>query len=144
HAFAADGLASVPAGSPPAQPIYAVRVGSRGKLDLGSGQTSSAGVAWSSTGGTYLPTPIVYRGHFYTLHNNGRLSCFDARTGERLYQGRVGDGAGFTASPVAADGRLYIATEDGDVYVVRAGPKLDILGKSSMGEVVMATPAISD
>src|SRR5262249_43706613 len=87
---AADGIAYVTAGYPPVQPIYAVRVGSRGKLDLASGQTSSAAVAWSSTGGTYLPTPILYRGHLYTLHNNGRLSCFDARTGTRLYQARLG------------------------------------------------------
>jgi outer membrane protein assembly factor BamB len=141
---AAEGIAYVTAGYPPVQPIYAVRVGSRGKLDLASGQTSSPAVAWSSTGGTYLPTPILYRGHLYTLHNNGRLSCFDARTGNRLYQGRLGEGAGFSASPVAADGRLYIASEEGDVYVVRAGPQLAVLGKSSVGEVVMASPAISD
>jgi outer membrane protein assembly factor BamB len=141
---AGDGIAYVTAGYPPVQPVYAVRVGSRGKLDLASGQTKSESVAWSATGGTYIPTPILYRGHLYTLHNNGRLSCFDAQGGARHYQNRLGEGGSFTASPIAADGRLYATSEEGDVYVVRAGPEFEILGRSALGEVVMATPAISD
>ena len=95
-------------------------------------------------GGTYIPTPLVYRGLLYTLHNNGRLLCYDAKTGEMIYGARVGTGGTFTASPVAADGRLFIATEEGDVFVVRAGPQYELLATNAMGEVVMATPAISD
>ena len=141
----ADGIVYVTAGYPPVQPVYAVRAGARGKLDLAADQTKSASVAWSVTkGGTYIPTPLVYRGLLYTLHNNGRLLCYDAKTGEMIYGTRVGTGGTFTASPVAADGRLFIATEEGDVFVVRAGPQYELLATNAMGEVVMATPAISD
>jgi len=122
-----------------------VRAGARGKLDLPAGQTQSASVAWSvMRGGTYIPTPIVYRGLLYTLHNNGRLLCYDAKTGETIYAVRVGSGGTFTASPVAADGRLFIATEEGDVFVVRAGRQYELLATNAMGEVIMATPAVSD
>ena len=141
----ADGIVYVTAGYPPVQPVYAVRAGARGKLDLPADQTKSASVAWSVTkGGTYIPTPLVYRGHLYTLHNNGRLLCYDAKTGEVIYGARVGQGGAFTASPVAADGRLFIATEEGDVFVVRAGPQFEVLAQNAMGETIMATPAISD
>jgi outer membrane protein assembly factor BamB len=141
----ADGIVYVTAGYPPVQPVYAVRAGARGKLDLPADQTKSSSVAWSVTkGGTYIPTPLVYRGLLYTLHNNGRLLCYDAKTGDLVYGGRVGTGGTFTASPVAADGRLFIATEEGDVFVVRAGPQYELLATNAMGEVVMATPAISD
>ena len=141
----ADGIVYVTAGYPPVQPVYAVRAGARGKLDLPPDQSKSAAVAWSVTkGGTYIPTPLVYRGHLYTLHNNGRLLCYDAKTGDLLYGTRVGQGGTFTASPVAADGRLFISTEEGDVFVVRAGPQFEVLATNAMGETIMATPALSD
>ena len=72
------------------------------------------------------------------------MIAYNAQTGERLYRARVGGGGAFAASPVAADGRLYFASEDGDVFVAAAGPEYVELGKYSMGEVIMATPAISD
>src|SRR4029077_16231445 len=88
---AADGIVYVTAGYPPVRPVYAVRAGARGKLDLGGDKTASDAVAWSTTkDGTYIPTPLVYRGHLYTLANNGRLSCYDAKTGEVVYRTRVG------------------------------------------------------
>jgi outer membrane protein assembly factor BamB len=141
----AEGIVYVTAGYPPVQPVYAVKAGARGKLDLPADQTKSASVAWSVTkGGTYIPSPIVYRGLLYTLHNNGRLLCYDAKTGEQVYGSRVGRGGTFTASPVAADGRLIIGTEEGDVFVVRAGQEFEVLATNTMGETIMATPAISD
>jgi outer membrane protein assembly factor BamB len=70
---------------------------------------------------------------------------YDAKTGERIYQERVaGQSNAFTASPVAADGKLYLAGEDGDFFVVKAGPKCELIATKPMGEVMMATPAISD
>jgi outer membrane protein assembly factor BamB len=140
----ADGIVYVTAGYPPVQPVYAVRAGARGRLDLPANETASPAVAWSvSTGGTYIPTPVAYRGHLYTLHNNGRLLCYDAKTGAVVYRTRVGTGGTFTASPVAADGRLFIATEEGDVFVVRAGSQYEVLATNGVGEPVIATPAIS-
>jgi outer membrane protein assembly factor BamB len=78
------------------------------------------------------------------LNNNGILTAYSATSGERLYRARVGGGGAFSASPVAADGRLYIASEDGDVFVVRAGREYAEMRKNAMDEVIMATPAISD
>jgi outer membrane protein assembly factor BamB len=92
-----------------------------------------------------MPTPIVYGDYLYTCGNNGVLTCYDAKTGERLYQQRIASQSNaFTASPIAADGRLYFAGEDGDVFVVKAGPKYELLAANPMGEVLMATPAISE
>ena len=66
-------------------------------------------------------------------------------TGEQAYQVRVGTGASaFSASPVAADGRLYVTSENGEVYVLRAGAEQAQLSRNDLGEIVMATPAISD
>ena len=91
------------------------------------------------------PTPVVYEDLLYLLSNQGVLSAYDAKTGERVYQERVaGKGGAFSASPVAADGKLYLSGEDGEVFVVRAGRKPEWLATNPMGEVLMATPAISD
>jgi outer membrane protein assembly factor BamB len=79
------------------------------------------------------------------VNNNGILTSYRADTGEQVYQTRLGTaGASFSASPVAADGRLYFASETGEVYVLRAGPERDLLATNTMDEVVMSTPALSD
>jgi outer membrane protein assembly factor BamB len=141
-----EGKAFITAGYPPIRPIYAVRPGHRGDLTLPEGKESSDAVAWShNRGGTYLPTPLLYRGLFYTVNNNGVLSCYKAETGERVYQTRLGAaGASFTASPLAADGRLYFPAETGEVYVLRAGPEFALLATNTMDEVVLASPAASN
>jgi outer membrane protein assembly factor BamB len=73
------------------------------------------------------------------------LSAFDAKTGQRHYQGRLADGrTGFSASPVASNGRIYFTSEEGDVYVVKAGTVFEQLAVNPLGEVAMATPAISE
>ena len=75
------------------------------------------------------------------MNNNGILTCYRADTGEQVYQTRLGAvGASFAASPVAADGRLFFASETGEVYVLRAGPEYELLATNVMDEVVMATP----
>src|SRR4029453_12933697 len=92
----------------------------------------------------YIPTPIYYQGILYTFNNNGVLTAYDGKTGERLYRSRVGGGGSFSASPIAADGRLYIASEDGDIFVIRAGKTYEELSRNPMKEIIMSTPAISD
>jgi outer membrane protein assembly factor BamB len=79
-----------------------------------------------------------------TCNNNGVVTAYDAETGRSAFRGRVGVGGAFSASPVAADGRLYIASEDGEVFVVSAGPDLKQISSNDMHEVIVATPAISD
>jgi outer membrane protein assembly factor BamB len=139
-----DGLVFVTGGYPPVRPIYAVKPTASGDISLPKDATSSDAIAWSNTSGTYIPTPLYYQGILYTCGNDGVLSAYDAKTGERLYRARVGGGGSFVASPIAADGRLYFANEDGDIIVARAGRKYEELAKNQMKEVISSTPAISD
>ncbi|HXT21209.1 MAG TPA: PQQ-binding-like beta-propeller repeat protein [Thermoanaerobaculia bacterium] len=146
--IAAHGLVFVTSGYSPIQPIYAIRLGAaNGDITLAEGKEASDTIAWSKKrGGPYMPTPIVYGDHLYTCANNGILTAYDAKTGAQVYRERIagGKGVAFTASPVAADGKLYLASEDGEIYVVKAGPKFELLATNPMGEVLMATPAIVD
>lgn len=138
-------LAIVTAGYPPVRPVYAVRAGARGDISLPEGRRASDAIAWShDRDGTYISSPIVYRDQVYTLNQNGILTAYDANSGAQIYRARVGGGGAFSASPVAADGKLYLASEDGDVFVVQAGKQYVELAKNPMNEVIMASPAISD
>jgi outer membrane protein assembly factor BamB len=138
------GLAFITGGYPPVRTIYAVKLGSRGDLSLPKDVTTSDAIQWSNNEGTYIPSPIVYRGMLYMFNNNGILTAFNAETGERVMRARVGGGGSFSGSPVAADGRLYFASEDGDVFVVKAGAPYVEIAKNPVGEVIMSTPAISN
>ena len=133
--IAAGDLVIVTGGYPPGgRPIYAIRPG-------GSGELTEKALAWKTDrGAPYTGTPIMYNGLLYALTDNGILSAYEPKTGERIYQQRVAGGSGFSASPVAADGRLYLASEDGDVYVVKAGRTYELLATNPMGESLMATP----
>ncbi|MGH9842582.1 MAG: PQQ-binding-like beta-propeller repeat protein [Blastocatellia bacterium] len=136
----------IASGRAPERPIFVVRAGARGDLTLPEGKTASDAVVWSRTGrGSYMPTPLVYEGILYVLANNGLLDAYDLRTGEEVYRQRLPlVGSGFSASPVAADGKIYLSNEDGDLLVIAAGRKYAHLGTNSMGELLMATPALSD
>jgi outer membrane protein assembly factor BamB len=91
-----------------------------------------------------MPTPIVYDGLLYVLNNDGVFDCYDVKTGEEIYRQRLPHhGSGFSASPVAADGKLYLSSEDGDIFVVRAGREYELLATNALADYVMATPAIS-
>jgi outer membrane protein assembly factor BamB len=115
-----------------ARPVMAVRV-------------ADGSVVWRhDRGSPYTTTPLVYDGLAYVLTDNGILSAYDIATGMRAYQSRLSARAGsFSASPVAAAGRIYFTSEDGQVIVVRAGPKFEVVATNDMGEVCMATPALS-
>lgn len=115
---------------------YAVRPGAQGDIT-----ESTKAIAWKSADAPYNPTPLVYQGKLYTLNGSGQFFCFDAASGAEIYKQRLP--AVFSASLVAADGRIYAASEDGDVYVVKAGGSFEVLGKNHVGEVMMATPAIA-
>ena len=144
--FVARDLIYVTSGYAPLQPIYAIRPGATGDISLKDGAVSNSFIAWSKQrGGPYMPTPVVYGELLYTCSNQGVLTAYNADTGERLYQERLGGkGGAFTSSPVASDGKLYLLSEDGDVFVVKAGPKYELLSTNPVGEVMMASAAISD
>jgi outer membrane protein assembly factor BamB len=111
----------------------------------GSGDLSDA-VVWKYAKGTaYVPSPILYGEYLYLTTDRGILTCIDARTGELKYEGgRVPVPATFTASPIAFDGKILMTSEDGDTFVVKAGPKHEIIGTNSVGEPVYASPAVAD
>jgi outer membrane protein assembly factor BamB len=127
-------------------PIFAIRLTAAGDISLKGIVRVNQHIAWSEArAGAYMQTPLVYGDYMYICQDNGVLSCYEANTGIRIYQRRLGMGAtGFTASGVAADGKLYYTSEEGDVYVVKPGPQFELLATNSMGEVCMATPAISE
>ena len=129
---------------PKGAPVYAIRETATGDITLTGGATSNAGIAWSALrDGGYMCTPLIYRGLVYIIKYNGVLTVYDAKTGEQKLQQRIGSAA-FTASPIAADGKVYVANEDGHVYVLKAGPTYEVLSENDFGEPVLATPAISE
>ena len=141
----ADGLFVIASGRAPERPIFAVRAGAKGNITLTGGATSNDAVAWSKINrGSYMPTPLAYRGILYVLANNGLFDAYDLDTGAEIYRQRVSTvGNGFSASPVAADDKIYLSNEDGDIIVVTAGPTFEQVAVNAMGELVMATPALS-
>ena len=144
--FTAHGLIYVTSGYAPIQPIYAIRPGASGDITLPEGKEASEHIAWSKKrGGPYMPTPIVFGDHLYTFANNGIVTAYDAKTGAQVFRERIAGtkSTSFTASPVAAGDRIYMASEEGEVYVVKAGPKFELLATNQVGEVVMATPAVA-
>jgi len=128
------------------RPIFAIRAGATGDISLADGTSSNDYVEWSSPrDGPYITTPLVYDEYLYVVSSNGVLTVFHAGSGEPVYKRRIGDAGGaYSASPVAADGRIYLTSEDGDIFVVRAGAEYELLATNRMGEVCLATPAISE
>jgi len=142
----ADDVLVVVSGRGPERPIFVVKAGARGDLTLPEGKTSSDTVIWSRPGrGSYMPTPLIYNGILYVLANNGTFDAYNLKTGEEIYRQRLATvGSGFSASPVASDGKIYLSNEDGEILVVSAGEKFNHIATNSMGELLMATPALSD
>ena len=139
----AGDLIYITGGYPPGRPMYAFRPGAAGDISLKSGEDKNAFLAWSTAKGSpYTPTPIIYGDLLYALADNGVLSAYVATSGELVYQQRLP--SSFSASPIAADGKLYLSSEDGDVFVVKAGRQYELLSRNTMGQPLMATPALSD
>ncbi|MBI1898059.1 MAG: PQQ-binding-like beta-propeller repeat protein [Acidobacteria bacterium] len=118
---------------------YAIRPGATGDI-TGSKQW----IAWMTEEAPYLSTPVIAGDYLYTLSTRGVLAGINAKTGETLFQQRLGLGTAFSASLVAAGGVVYGVNELGEFYIFRAGPKYDEAARVEMGETVMATPAVSD
>jgi len=121
--------------------LMAIRLGRTGDL------TGSDAVLWSNTrGNSYTPSPVLSDDKLYTLTDTGMLSCYNASTGKPYYQmSRLPKPYSFKSSPVGANGKLYMASEDGDVVVVKMGDKFEVLATNTMNdEFFVATPAIVD
>jgi outer membrane protein assembly factor BamB len=147
--LARHGLLFVSAGyiQDPHKPVYAIRPGAAGDISLEAGETHNEFIAWSNTQiSSYQPSPIVVGDYYYTLLDRGFLTCHEARTGREIYGRRRISAAssGFSASPWSYNGRIFALSEDGDTFVIQAGPDFKILGKNALDEMSMATPAVAD
>jgi outer membrane protein assembly factor BamB len=121
--------------------FYVVRAGVKGEIR--PADVSANNIAWQSPQiRPHIVTPLVYKDYLYVCTDNGIVSQYDAKTGEPTFRARLGSGGSFSASPVAADGKVYFVSEDGDVFVIKAETTFELLARNAMGEVVMATPAI--
>jgi outer membrane protein assembly factor BamB len=128
------------------RPVYAVKPGATGDISLKEGERSNKHIAWfQPTAGPYNTTPIVYGDYYYTLYDRGFFTCHDAKTGQEVYsKQRIDAAAGaFTSSPWAYNGKIFCLSEDGDTFVIQAGSQYKLLGKNSLDEMCMATPAIA-
>jgi outer membrane protein assembly factor BamB len=129
-----DGLIYVPSRK---NPLQAFRVGGRGNI-------TESHLVWSTTKGPDVPTPVSDGKYLYILGDRGVMSCLDARTGAEIWaEKRVKPGI-YSASPVLADGKLYVTSEDGTTTVIRSGSKFEILAENDLESYTLSTPAISD
>jgi len=135
---AGHGMVFATAGSS-AKVAMGIKLGGSGDL------TDTPYLVWEYKKGTaYVPSPILYGDYVYLMTEAGLLTCLDARTGEVQYEGgRVPVPTTFKASPVAFEGKILLTSEDGDTFVIKAGPVHEVLGTNSLGELVWASPAIS-
>lgn len=147
--FSGHGLLYVASGyvGDKTRPVYAIKPGAAGDITLKAGESSNEFVAWSQpTAAPYNPSPLLYRDQLYVLFDFGFLSCHDAKTGRQVYDKqrvRAEGQTAFTASPWAARGKIFALSEDGDTYVFEAGPEYKLVGKNSLDEMCMATPALA-
>lgn len=126
-------------------PIYVVRPDATGDVSPTEGKSNNDGIVWSiPRGGCYMSTPVVCGDYLILGNSNGVVRCYNAVTGERLYEKRLGANAGIISSLVAAGDRVYCASENGTVYVLKAGLEFELLAENKMGQPCFATPAISD
>ncbi|MBM63839.1 MAG: serine/threonine protein kinase [Acidobacteria bacterium] len=127
------------------RPVYAIRPGASGDITLAEGTNSNDYIVWSHPQlGSYNPSSLVYGDYHYTLLDRGILLCYDARTGREVYpRQRITAGTLFTASPWAYNGKIFALSEDGDTFVIQAGAEFEVLGKNSLDEMTLSTPAVA-
>jgi outer membrane protein assembly factor BamB len=124
-----------------AGPTLAIRPG-------GSGDVTATHLQWSTPRGSpFVPSPVLYGEHLYTINDMASIvTSFDAATGRVLWQGRLGvaNREGFSASPVAVDGKVYFTNDDGETFVLKAGPTFELLHVNRIGARTLASPALVD
>ena len=137
--FVVDGLLYITNAHGGPSPIYAIRPTASGELTA-----DDKSIAWHvGRGGSYMSTPVVYAGQIYLGQSSGVLRAFDSTTGKKIKEKRLGSKAGLIASLVAGDGKVFCASENGNVYVVEPGADLNVIATNKMDGPCLATPAIS-
>jgi outer membrane protein assembly factor BamB len=128
------------------RPLVAVRAGASGDITLKDGEQSNDGVAWyRKQAGPSMASPLYHDGYLYVLdQRGGMLSCYNGKTGEPAYSRERLQGArGFTSSPWAYDGKIFCLADDGQTFVIQAGPKFKLLNKNPLDEMCWSSPAVS-
>jgi outer membrane protein assembly factor BamB len=111
----------------------------------GSGDVTASRVVWRARRALpEVPSPLCYRDRLYLVKDGGIASCYEAQTGKVVYRKRLGAGGFYYASPVAGDGKIYAASEQGVVVVFRAGDRGEVLARNDVGEPILATPAFAN
>ncbi|HTT61317.1 MAG TPA: PQQ-binding-like beta-propeller repeat protein [Bryobacteraceae bacterium] len=119
------------------RPLIAFRAGGRGDV-------SQSHKLWEFMNGPDVPTPVTDGQYFYSVNDRGIVWCLNARTGEEIWGGKRVRPATYSASPVLADGRLYIINEEGLTTVIKAGPQFEVLAENDLNDYTLSSPAISD
>lgn len=145
--FASEGLLYITSGyfADNPRPAFAILPGGSGDIGLRDQETSNRYIRWyQPMVGPYNPSPIVYRGLYYTVLDRGFLTCHDARTGEEIYgRRRFAGGPTFTASPWAYNGKVFFLSEDGETYVIEAGKEYREIRTNDLDALSLATPSIA-
>ena len=119
------------------KPLLALRAGGRGDI-------TKSHVLWSTENGPDVPSPVTDGKYFYVVNDKGIMYCLDAKTGVEIYgQQRLKPGT-YSASPVLADGKIYVTNEDGLTTVIKAGPKFEVLAENALNDYCLSSPAISE
>ncbi len=140
----ANGLLYFTSQSSDFAPVYAIRPGASGDISLAEGKPRSEHIAWfEQRGGIHMVSPLVYRGTVYLCQDNGVVGAYDAATGNRVFRARLGNGGNYFASPIGANGHVYFFNQEGDGFVVKSGAKYELVSQNPLGEIIMATPAVS-
>jgi outer membrane protein assembly factor BamB len=127
------------------KPMVAVKAGAAGDITLKKDETSNAGVAWYlSRGWPGMASPVFYQGHLYVLEQRpALLYCYEAATGKQIYKERLQGASSFTSSPWVYDGKIFCLADDGQTYVVQAGPQFKLLATNKIDEMCWSTPAVA-
>jgi len=126
-------------------PILAVKTSAAGDITLREGETSNNGVQWSIPRmGSYIHTLLLYHNRLYNVTWNGTINCLDPLTGKEIYNAKLGKAESFIASPVASDGRIYIVSEEGKVYIIQDGDTFNLIAEIPMNDICMTAPSITD
>jgi outer membrane protein assembly factor BamB len=111
----------------------------------GKEEVNKSQIVWKETKGVpEVPSPLVLGERLYLIRSGGLLVCRDLATGNLIYEERINPAGGYFASPVAAGGRIYLASDAGLVTVAKAGDTFEVLAQNKLGEPIIASPAIVD
>jgi outer membrane protein assembly factor BamB len=124
-------------------PMMAVRTNATGNITLKEGETSNEFVKWYiPRGGSYMHTMLLYHDRLYNVNWNGIINCLDPLTGKEIYHAKIGKAASFIGSPVASDGKIYIAGEEGTLYIIQDGDVFKQIAEIPLNDICMTSPAI--